>query len=91
MHQSQLYETPTGIKDCLSLNNYLHSSKVRSRSRWKCAVSHISVQLTHKAAEVVVLEEFGKQISSKLCWLPYHETATQLTYYCTSEPGKKTS
>ena len=84
MHQSQFYENPTGITDCLSSNNYLHDSKVCSRSCWECAMSHIGVQLTHKAAEVVVLEKFGKQISSKLCWLPYHETAIQLTSYCDS-------
>jgi len=47
-------------------------------------MSHISVQLAHKAAEIIVLEKLGKQISSKLCWLPHHETETQLTRYCAS-------
>ncbi len=47
-------------------------------------MSHVSVQLAHKAAEIVVLEKLGKQIPSKLCRLPYHETETQLTHYCTS-------
>lgn len=65
-------------------------SKTRTCSRINCTiaklsttdgrlVAYIGVQLSNEAGKVVVLEIFGQEISGKLWWPPYYESATILS------------
>jgi hypothetical protein len=40
-------------------------------------LTHICVELAHKAGEIVVFEVTGEEVPGKLCWLPHHEAAAQ--------------
>ena len=65
-------------------------TKTRTCSRINCTiaklsttdgrlVAYIGVQLSNEAGKVVVLEIFGQEISGKLWWAPYYESATILS------------